>query len=149
MSTRTKILVAVAALAVLVFALARGGEPSPELRALEADPMATYVPPGGTLVDTDSQSGGTVLGTPVSASYTRLFTVPAGDAVAVIDDAGTAAEKAGWTKTSGSAERSFSAEKRGTSGRALLDVVLVEDERLLPDGVASPALSVNLRHPRA
>ncbi len=149
MSTRTKLLIAVAALVVLVFALFRGGEPSAELAALEADPIAAYVPPGGTLVDTDSQSGGTVLGTPVLASYTRLFEVPAGDATRVIVDAEEAAAKAGWTKTGGSAERSFSAEKRETSGRNLLDVVLVEDERLLPDGVAPPALSVNLRHPRA
>ena len=29
--------------------------------------MATYVPPGGTLVDTDSQNEGTTLGKPVLA----------------------------------------------------------------------------------
>ena len=146
MSTRTKILVGVAALAVLVLALSRGGEPSSELTALEADPMATWTPPGGALVDTDSQSGGTVLGEPVSASYTRLFTVPASSAARALDDAEAAAKDAGWQSTSRSAKRSFSAEKRDASGRLALDVVLVEDERLLPDGVAPPALSVNLRH---
>ena len=68
MSTRTKILAAVAVLAVLVIVLTRGGEaPSAQLQALEGDPMASYVPPGGTLVDTVTQKEGTSLGKPVPA----------------------------------------------------------------------------------
>ena len=68
MSTRTKILAAVGALAFLVIVLSRGGEESSaQLQALEADPMATYVPPGGTLVDTDTQNEGTSLGKPVAS----------------------------------------------------------------------------------
>ena len=71
MSTRTKILAAVAVLAVLVIVLSRGGEESSaQLQALEDDPMAAYVPPGGTFVDTETQNEGTSLGRPVSAQYT-------------------------------------------------------------------------------
>jgi hypothetical protein len=144
-STRTKILVAVAALAVLVIALSRGGEPTPELDSLEGDRMAAYVPPGGTLVDTDSQTGGSVLGTPVSASYTRLFELARADAARSLAETEAAARKAGWRTIQASNGHGFSAEKRVGTGRLALAVVLVKDGRLLPDGVDPPALSVNLR----
>ena len=145
MSTRTKILIAVAALAVLVIALSRGGEPSRELGSLEGDPIAAYVPPGGTLVDTDSQTGGSVLGTPVSASYTRLFQLATADAAPSLSETEAAAKRAGWRTTRASDGHSFSAEKQVGSARLALAVVLVDDARLLPDGVAPPAISVNLR----
>ena len=93
MSTRTKILAGVAVLAVLVIVLARGEEPSAQLQALEDDPMAAYVPPGGTLVDTDSQNEGTALGKPVSASYTRMFELGAGAAARAVEHARAAATK--------------------------------------------------------
>ncbi len=67
-STRTKILAAVAVLAVLVIVLTRGGEESSaQLQALEDDPMAAYVPPGGTLVDTVTQKEGTSLASRVGS----------------------------------------------------------------------------------
>jgi len=144
-STRTKILVAVAALAVLVLALSRGGDSTSELDALEADEMGVYVPPGGMLVDTDSQTGGTVLGTPVSASYTRLFELAKADAARSLADTEAAAKRAGWRTTQAPNGRAFSAEKRVGSARLALAVVVVKDARLLPEGVAPPALSVNLR----
>ena len=37
-------------------------EPSAQLQALQADPMAHYTPAGGELVDTDEQNEGTTLG---------------------------------------------------------------------------------------
>ena len=82
MSTRTKILAAVAVLAVVVIALSRGEEPDARLQGLKSDPMASYVPPGGTLVDSDSQNEGTSLGKPVSATYTRMFELTANAAAA-------------------------------------------------------------------
>ena len=145
MSTRTKILVAVAALAVLVLALSRGDDSTPELDALEGDEMGMYVPRGGTLVDTDSQTGGTVLGMPVSASYTRLFELPEADAARALADTEATAKRAGWQTTQASGGRAFSAEKQVGPARLALAVVLVKDARLLPEGVAPPALSVNLR----
>jgi hypothetical protein len=144
-STRTKILLVVAALAVLVIALSRGGKPTPEVVSLEGDRMAAYVPPGGTLVDTDRQTGGSVLGTPVSASYTRLFELARADAARSLAETEAAARKAGWRTIQASNGHGFSAEKRVGTGRLALAVVLVKDGRLLPDGVDPPALSVNLR----
>ena len=147
MSTRTKILVAVAALAVLVIALSRGGdEPSARLQTLEADPMATYAPPGGTLVDTDSQSEGTVLGEPVSASYTRIFELGAAAVAQALEHAREAAVAAGWTTEGEPNERGFVAGKREQSGPVELGVSLFRDSRLLPDDVKPPALQITLRH---
>ena len=147
MSTRTKILVAVAALAVLVIALSRGGdEPSARLEALEADPMATYAPPGGTLVDTDSQSEGTVLGEPVSASYTRIFELGAAAVAQALEHAREAAVAAGWTTVGKPNVRGFVAGKREPSGPVELGVTLFQDSLLLPDDVKPPALQITLRH---
>ena len=145
MSTRTKLLVAVAALAVLVFALDRGGEPSPERNALDADPMASYAPPGGTLVDTDSGNSGTSLGKQVDATYTRLFQLGESKAPQVLPHARGAATDAGWTVTE-TTERGFLAERNVPSGRLELAVTLVENALLLPDDVEPPALSVSLSH---
>ncbi len=145
MSTRTKILAAVAALGLLVIVLARGGEPSPERQALEDDPIASYVPPGGTLVDTDSQNAGTSLGKQVDATYTRLFQLRESAAPQALAHARAAAVAAGWTVTE-TTGRGFLAERRVLSGRLELAVSLVEDSLLLPDDVAPPALSVSLSH---
>ena len=114
MSTRTKILAAVAVLAVVVIVLTRGGEqPSAQLQALEGDPMASYVPPGGTLVDTVTQKEGTSLGKPVPAQYARMFELNAAAAAAALDHAREAAVAAGWTRTKTSGERGFVAEADG------------------------------------
>jgi hypothetical protein len=146
-STRTKILAAVAVLAVLVIVLSRGGEESSaQLRALEDDPMAAYVPPGGTLVDTDTQNEGTSLGKPVAAQYARMFELTTAAAAGALEHARAAALAAGWTLTEKPGERGFVAEKRAASGRLELAVVRFRDALLLPAGVKPPALQVSLRH---
>ena len=147
MSTRTKILAAVAALALLVIVLTRGGEESSaQLQALEGDPMAAYVPPGGTLVDTVTQKEGTSLGKPVPAQYARMFELSAAAAPEALDHAHDAAVAAGWTRTKASGERGFVAEKRAASGRLELAVVQFRDALLLPADVKPPALQITLRH---
>ena len=147
MSTRTKILAAVGVLAVLVIVLSRGGEDSgAQLRALEDDPMAAYVPPGGTLVDAETQNEGTSLGKPVPAQYTRMFELTAAKAAGALEDAREAAVAAGWTPTETPGERGFVAKKRAASGRLELAVVEFRDALLLPKDVKPPALQISLRH---
>ena len=144
MSTRTKILAAVAVLAVVVIALSRGEEPSARLHGLKSDPMATYIPPGATLFDAKSENEGTSLGKPVSASYTRMFELGAGAAADALDHAREAAVAAGWTV--GQQEpRAFVAEKTLPSGRAELVVGVFRDSLLLPKDVMPPALQISLR----
>ena len=145
MSTRTKILAAIAALGVLVIFLGRGGEPSAQLQALEDDPMASYVPPGGTLVDTDSQSEGTSLGKPVFARYTRMFELPPGTAEEALGHARAAALAAGWSEV-GSDDDVLAADKPLPTGGAHLGITIFRDQRILPRDVRPPALLVNLRH---
>ena len=145
MSTRTKILAAVAGLAVLVLVLSRGGEPSARLQALEADPMATYVPAGGRLVETDSQDEGRSLGKAVSASYTRMFQLPAGTGPPELAQARDAATAADWRPAGSTDARTFVARKRLSAGRTELDVRLFVDSLLLPKGVKPPALLIRLR----
>jgi hypothetical protein len=144
-STRTKILAAVAALGVLVIFLGRGGEPSAQLQALEDDPMATYVPPGGTLVETDSQSEGTSLGKPVFARYTRMFELPPNTAEEALGHARAAALAAGWAQV-GVGDGVFAADKTLATGGGHLGITVFRDARILPKDVRPPALQVNLRH---
>ena len=147
MSTRTKILAAVAALAVLVIGLSRGGEePSARVQALEADPMASYMPSGGTLVDTKSQNEGMSLGKPVSASYTRMFELAGAAAAQALERAREAAVAAGWTPVGKPDVRGFVAGKRASSGPVELVVTLFRDSLLLPTDVKPPALQISLRH---
>jgi hypothetical protein len=143
LSTRTKILAAVAALGLLVIVLARGGEQSQERQALDDDPMASYAPPGGTLVHTDTRNAGTSLGKPVDATSTRLFELS--EAPQALEHAQAAATTAGWRVTE-TTERGFLAERSVASGRLALAVTLVQDSLLLPDDVEPPALSVSLSH---
>ena len=145
MSTRTKLLAAVAVLGVLVILLARGGEPSAQLQALEHDPMASYEPPGGKLVDTDSQSEGTSLGKPVFARYTRMFELPPGTAEEALGHARAAALAAGWAEVA-SEEGVFAADKTLPTGGGQLGITVFRDARILPRDVRPPALQVNLRH---
>lgn len=145
MSTRTKILAAVAVLAVVVIALSRGEEPDARLEGLKSDPMASYVPPGGTLVDSDSQNEGTSLGKPVSATYTRMFELSATVAAQALDHARAAAVAAGWKPVAQQEPGSFVAGKQLPSGRAELAVSLFRDSLLLPKDVTPPALQISLR----
>jgi len=143
-STRTKILAAVAVLAVVVIVLSRGEEPSARVQGLKSDPMASYVPPGATLVDTTSQNEGTSLGKPVSASYDRMFELGADATADALAHARAAAVAAGW-KVSQEEPRAVVAEKALPSGRAELVVSLFRDSLLLPKDVTPPALQVSLR----
>ena len=145
MSTRTKILVAVAGLAILVIVLSRGGPSGPELQQLQDDPMAAYVPPGGTLIDSASRNAGMSLGRPVEAQVTRLFQLRAGAGRRALDDARVEAEASGWTLAGAATARGFVARKESDGVEAELAVALVEDARLLPKGAKPPSLSVNLR----
>ncbi|HUQ22040.1 MAG TPA: hypothetical protein VM049_03410 [Gaiellaceae bacterium] len=145
MSRRTALFAGAIALGFLAIVLGRGGEPSARVRALEADPMATYVPPGGTLVDTDSQNEGTSLGKPVFARYTRMFQLSKSPARAFQDASGEA-KAAGWIQVGNPDAHVFVADKRAPSGRIELAVTLFEDSRLLPAEVKPPALLVSLRH---
>jgi hypothetical protein len=144
-STRTKILAAVGVLGLLVVFLARGGEQSAQLQALEDDPMATYVPPGGTLVETDSQDEGTSLGRPVFARYTRMFELPPGTAEEALGHARAAALAAGWAHVASEAGV-FAADKTLATGGGHLGITVFRDARILPKDVRPPALQVNLRH---
>jgi hypothetical protein len=146
-STRAKILAAVAVLGVLVILLAQGEEPSSRVQALREDPMARYAPSGGTLVRTESRNEGRSLGEPVPATYTRLFRLDADtDAARALEAARSAARAAGWERLGEAAGETFVGSKHVPSGRIALTLVLVEDPNLLPEGVEPPALSVGLRH---
>ena len=146
----------VAAAAVLVAAatiavLARD-EPSAQLQALQADPMAEYTPAGGELVDTDEQGEGTTFGKPVAARYSRVFEVPAGQPERVLADAVAAAEAGGWTIES-SREVSLgdlvALGSRGLpTGKAQLALTLFTGVRPVPGGFTAPALRVSLEHLR-
>ena len=147
MNTRAKLLAAVAAGGVLVLLLAQREEPSARVQALRDDAMAGYAPPGGALVDTASRNEGRVGGEPVPASYTRLFRLDAdADAERALEDARAAAEAAGWERLGEATATTFVGSKRVPSGRITLTLALVEDPRLLPEGVEPPVLSVGLRH---
>jgi hypothetical protein len=146
-STRTTILAAVAAavFGVLVVLLARGEDPSAQLQALEEDAMARYVPPGGTLVDTDSQNEGSSLGKPIFARHTRTFELPVGTAQNALRHARAAALASGW-KEVGSDDDVFAADRMLPTGGAHLGVTVFRDARILPEDVRPPALRVSLRH---
>ena len=143
--SRTKILVAVAALGLLVLLLARGEEPSSRVQVLRDDPMAAYAPPGGTLVDTESQNERRSAGEPLPATYTRLFQFDS-DAARALEHARSEATAPGWKPFGEAAEETFVGSKRVPSGRIVLILALVENPRLLPAGVEPPALSISLRH---
>jgi hypothetical protein len=148
-STRTAILIAAAALGVVAFALSGGGGPSDRVRALRADPMATYVPPGGRLVDTDSQNEGTTFGKPVFARYTRMFEIAPGTSDRALEDARTAAAAGGWAPLSAPSSAFpgvFNADKRLPSGSVQLAVTVFLDGVVLPEDVKPPALLISLRH---
>ena len=83
----------VAALALLT---ASGCGSGVELDALKDDPMASYEPPGGQLLDTRSQGAGSALGKPILARYQRWFRMPRGDPQAQLDAVLRAATDAGW-----------------------------------------------------
>jgi hypothetical protein len=149
--------VIVSALAAAALAAAAagcgGGEDggSAKLDALRGDPMASFEPPRGELVDTDEQEEGeSTLGKPLLARHARLFTVPPASSREALDEAVAAAEGAGWAFESEPQESLGSlvalAEKQLETGRARLALTLFLDGRALRDGVEPPALDVELEH---
>jgi len=142
---------AVLAVAATIAILARD-DPSPQLQALRADPMADYTPAGGELVDTDEQNEGTTFGKPVAARYSRMFEVPAGESERVLEDAVEAAEAGGWTIES-SREASLGdlvalGSREVPTGKAQLALTLFTGARPVPGDIAAPALRVSLEHLR-
>jgi hypothetical protein len=133
---------------LLVFVLVRGEEPSAQLRALEADPLAVYVPQGGTLVDTSSQNEDTTFGKPISARLSRTFELAPGTAERSLQDARAAATAAGWVPLppSSAFPNVVVASKRVPSGRIELGVTVLDDARVAARGMRPPALLVSLRH---
>ena len=144
---RIAIIAVTAVIGILVFALTRD-EPSAQLQALEADRMARYVPPGGTLVDTDSQNEGSTFGKPVSARFRRMFELAPGSSGRALEHARTAATAAGWMPMPPSLAfpNVLVADKRLPTGRAHLSVTIFRDSRALPEDVDPPALLVSLRN---
>lgn len=153
MSNKSIVVAAAAVLAVAAaIAVWSRDEASAQLRALRADPMATYAPPGGELVDTDEQNEGTTFGKPVAARVSRMFELPAGDAERELADAVAAAVAAGWT-IEGEPERSLGdlvalGDRELPTGRAQLALTLFTGVRPVPGGISAPALRVSLEHLR-
>ncbi|MET0602147.1 MAG: hypothetical protein ABW167_09185, partial [Baekduia sp.] len=121
------------------------------LRALRADPLARYTPPGARLVDertTDQRSGG-LLGKPREARYERLYAV-GGAPVAAYGDAVVAANRAGWELDVDDGDvtgRNVALlSKTTSSGRSSATITLLRSADGLPDGVRPPVLSVVLLH---
>ena len=151
---RQAIVIAVAAAlvaAATTFAGCGGGdEDSAQLDALRADPMASYVPPGGELVDTEEQrEGETTLGKPQQAKLSRLFAL-SGDGEDALDDALAAAEDAGWN-LDGEPQQSVGGvvglgSRTLETGQARIAVTLYADGSALRDDVSPPALKVSLEH---
>jgi hypothetical protein len=141
--------VAVVALGVAAWALARGDDaPSEHLRALQDDPMGEYEPQGGRLVRTiarSEKSTGTITkATP--AKYTRLFSLSQATARGALRDAITAARAAGWRLESAGRGLAATGEKQLPTGPGFLTISLQEDAGLLPDDFEPPVLSIGLEH---
>jgi hypothetical protein len=156
------VLVVLGALAlVVVLAGPRlvGALPDAALRELKDDPLATYEPPRGELVDTREQKADreNFLGKPVFAQFTRVFELPAGaNPRREVDRALAAALAAGWQLNEGSRGVSES----GGSLAVGLDKLLPTGETMsanltlythessyLPSNVTPPALRISLKSP--
>ena len=145
-------LVAIAAGVLLVFAgavfvLSRGDGDSAQLRALRADPIAAYSPPGARLLSTVSapeRAGGSFL-KPQEARYLRQFAVDDGASGARAARAvAEAARRAGWHIREGALDDSFLGDKRLATGPARLTIGLGPGPQLKP----SPTLTISLKHER-
>ena len=136
-----------------------GALPDAALSELKADPLATYAPPGGELVDTFEQKADreTFLGKPVFAQFARVFELPAGaDPRREIDRALAAALAAGWQLEAGSRGVSESLgtllvalDKPLPNGetKSLSVNVYTRGSKYLPSNVRPPALRISLKSP--
>ena len=153
------VLGALALVVVLVGAWLLGPLPDAALRELKEDPLATYEPPGGELVDTHEQKADreNFLGKPVFAQYTRVFELPAGaDPRSEIDRALAAALAAGWQLDEGSRGVSESLgsltvalDKPLPTGetKSLSVIAYTHESSYLPTNVRPPALRISLKSP--
>jgi hypothetical protein len=149
-ATLIAVAAALAAAATAVAGCGGDGGDSAQLDALRGDPMASYEPPGGELVDTEEQSEGkTTLGKPQLAKVSRLFAL-SGDGEAALDDAVAAAEDAGWTFAGDPEQSVGGVVGLGTrslpTGKARIAVTLYTDDSALRDDVSPPALKIALEH---
>jgi len=124
-----------------------GDGDSAQLRALRADPIAAYKPPGARLLSTvaaPERAGGS-LHKPQEARYLRQFAVPDGAGGArAARTAAQAARRAGWSIREGALHDSFLGDKRLATGPARLTIGLGPGPQLEP----SPTLTIALKHER-
>lgn len=97
---RAALISAVVAVVLVVAVIALGGDgdprPGPLLRALQADPMASYVPPGSTTYRRRDDNAGTASGKPHGALVARDHRLPVSRAAASFAATQKAAVDAGW-----------------------------------------------------
>ena len=105
---------------VVALVLHAAGRPGPDLQALRADPMARWVPDGGTLTRRHESRSGTTLGKPEYARVTRVFRTP--DPESALQEAAVLAGGSGWQVDPDRA-RSVRATRQIPSYRLQLTVV--------------------------
>jgi len=139
----------VTALATAALAGCGGGSDSGPLKALEADPMATYLPAGTTLVRSDGtpQRTGGGLDKPSPATLRRLLQLPAGAGTEAVTAAARHARAVGWSVDPAPAGAGVTGRRSLGGGAATLTLTLVTDAALVPGG-RPPALSVALEQVR-
>ena len=127
------------ATALLVAALAGcGGDEGAALQALRGDAMASYVPPGGRLLQEDAsgeKDGSGLMSKPAEASLHRTFAV--GDADAALTATADAARDAGWTLEPPLPGLGVAGRKPGMTFSVSL-----------PPGAEAPRVTVSLTHQR-
>ena len=127
-----------------------GSSTGPELRALEQDPLGSFVPPGGRLVraDASGQQSDGLLRKATPATLRRYFAVPAGGEDAALADAAAAARAAGWQLGRPVPGLGTTGGRRLPSGRATLSLTISSTAAGLPEGVRPPVLAIALEHSR-
>lgn len=126
------------------------GGPSPQLAALQAEPMTSWQPAEGRLAFRSEAGQRRTLGKPEQAQVLRVFALPDRSAAdAALADGVAEAEQSGWSvadPATVSAGTIVSATKQLETGSAELAVTLIENPDQAPDGVDVPALSIRLVH---
>jgi len=137
-------------IAVALLTLPGDGRSTRELRSLRADPLATYVPPGGRVVRTeaDEQRSGGFLRKATPATLRRTIEVAPGGGDAALQAATQAAQEAGWTMGRPVPGLGVSGHRRLPTGDGTLTLSLVDDAASAPTGVQAPALGIALEHSR-
>jgi hypothetical protein len=105
-----------------------GGESHGSLKALQADPLARFIPPGSSEVHVVKTKSGTSLGKPRHAELIRELSAPGGVGQASLDAVASQARAAGWQVNQNSTG-SYSGTKMIGDMRARFDVVIAIDRR--------------------